>query len=1008
MKRNIFLILIIFLLGLNLVVGFDTSNSSGNIKWFWDCETAPTNGDYNVVNNDGYITTNTVFFKYGSSSCVPTNDLQWGTYPNDGSLWETDNSTFGAWYYINRTTYSDSNYDMFNIYYNGGVGGPYTEATVGHFVSKFSGATDSSVPSPLEEWFLFAGYHTAVNNIEWYLIRNNATDGANITYLFETDDIINFNKFIINVGANTFVDNAMIWDGNVTDILEEGYTPPSYDFNINLISPINNTYYNEYTQNFYFNYSYNGSTADSCGLFTNETGNFIIEELKTTGIPENTTIEMPHIFTADGTYLWNVGCNISNGTLYFANANYTIGMDKENPLIITDFINNSNTNLFINGQFNFSDNHLIYNYQLYIDDIIIQNQTNIDETTAQYNLSYYVGNLTLGEHNLNVIVTDAHTLTEISPIEYTKDKSGIKYIIKDKLFNDEYIKIYPSSYSSYVDAETTKQKDRYTFTFNRKSVLDSKSLIGESFIIESSDKIDIIEDSYCGHVVIPGLGPNGYWVDLNTGTYKNCETTKINDNSIRVTLYGLDGDRLTFNSIGELNRVEQNYTFYNKGMINISAYSALNDALITDYDIYQDGVFKQTTTNGTVYLINLDTTIYNITIVPLNFETKSVLINVTEGYTAYNFSLYTKNSLRIFIKDEITNTNITQNVTMKFTTNIATEFTNVTNTSGFYIDSLPATTYQILFSSDGYSSRTYTVTVGEHSSQELYAYLAQGTSIVTFTISDKSSNNPLEGVLINMYRLINNTWTILESKSTDITGKAQLNYLNATNYKFYLTKNGYDDYIFYLNPVLYSTYDIKMDKSSSINYTQDYDGLSIIYSPSYFINGTANPFSLIIAAPYGNLINYGITLTYPGGTATDTGTNANGEQLSVNIVPLAVTIYDTVRLDYYYTTTLSGRRNFTINLPINTPTDTNMTDSLMTANIDRTFGLGIFERILIATLTVLFVVGIATLIGQPLPGVFLGLLVFAFMVFIGFIPIWVVLPSMLIGFLMLAWKSGGY
>jgi hypothetical protein len=68
----------------------------------------------------------------------------------------------------------------------------------------------------------------------------------------------------------------------------------------------------------------------------------------------------------------------------------------------------------------------------------------------------------------------------------------------------------------------------------------------------------------------------------------------------------------------------------------------------------------------------------------------------------------------------------------------------------------------------------------------------------------------------------------------------------------------------------------------------------------------------------------------------------------------------------------------------------------------------LFERLLIATIIILFTVGIATLVGQALPGVALGLFVYGFLCYIGFVPLWAILPSMLIGFFFLTWKSGGY
>ena len=71
------------------------------------------------------------------------------------------------------------------------------------------------------------------------------------------------------------------------------------------------------------------------------------------------------------------------------------------------------------------------------------------------------------------------------------------------------------------------------------------------------------------------------------------------------------------------------------------------------------------------------------------------------------------------------------------------------------------------------------------------------------------------------------------------------------------------------------------------------------------------------------------------------------------------------------------------------------------------FGLGIFERVLIATVIILFVMGIATIVGQPLGGFVLGLFVASYLVYVAFIPLWLILPSMFIGVIFMIWKSGG-
>lgn len=362
--------------------------------------------------------------------------------------------------------------------------------------------------------------------------------------------------------------------------------------------------------------------------------------------------------------------------------------------------------------------------------------------------------------------------------------------------------------------------------------------------------------------------------------------------------------------------------------------------------------------------------------------------------------------LYISIYDENTGNPITENVTITFLSN-TTEFSNITNTGAFNISFLDDNEYRILFQAINYSSRSYMITTGTPIIQYLNVFLPLNTTTaeVIFTISDKDTSETLSNALISMYRLINDTWSVVESKYSDITGKAQFTYIMDERYKFFISKEGYTDYVFFLDPILFSEYDVKMEKSSLINYSQDYDNLAIIYSPTSFYCCEENSFNWIISSPTGLLGGYGYTLTYPGGTDTQTGSNALGGQLTSAFNMTNPQWYDSVTLNYYYITTLSGRRNFTIILPISFTNGTG--NSTFMANRDKTYGLAIFERMLICTLIVIFVVGIATMVGQAIPGFALGLMVFGYMVYIGFIPIWGILPSLFIGVIFLIWKSGG-
>jgi hypothetical protein len=200
-----------------------------------------------------------------------------------------------------------------------------------------------------------------------------------------------------------------------------------------------------------------------------------------------------------------------------------------------------------------------------------------------------------------------------------------------------------------------------------------------------------------------------------------------------------------------------------------------------------------------------------------------------------------------------------------------------------------------------------------------------------------------------------------------------------------------------------------MSKNNQVNFSYTLDGITTIFSPNLFYNNQLNTFNMIWASPNASLLSYGYNISLPNGTSyTQSASNSLGSQLTNTFNITNASVYDTVRIDYYYITTLAGRRNLTLNLPIiSNSSDVTLNNTFM-SNRNNTYGLGIFERVLICVLIVLFVVGVGTMVGQPIPGLVMGLFVYGYMYWIGFIPIMAIVPTLFAGFFIIVWKSGGY
>lgn len=359
----------------------------------------------------------------------------------------------------------------------------------------------------------------------------------------------------------------------------------------------------------------------------------------------------------------------------------------------------------------------------------------------------------------------------------------------------------------------------------------------------------------------------------------------------------------------------------------------------------------------------------------------------------WNLSNY---GINVTIRDSSSDALILENVTIEYKTPTS-ESIAYTTTGNIYRDDLESGTYELTIyaNNTGYSRRTYTVT-SNRSITQLTAYLSLNTSEVTFTVTDKYSIEYLENVLCSMYQYIGGSFQPIESRYTDITGKVKFTYQDNVRYRYYFSRSDYEDYIFYLNPVLFSEYSVSMTPTLTLNITPDYDGISVIYAPTLFYP-SENNFTFLIQSPDGLLKAYGYTLSYPGGSDTQADNNAVGSQLESTITISGASSNDTLMLYYYYDSDASGLREFTFYYPIMV-TEYNGT---MVGMRDQTYGLGIIERLIIATIAWLFVAGIGTLIGRPIPALGLATILMGIFVYIGFIPIWSVLISIFVVLLLI-------
>jgi hypothetical protein len=443
--------------------------------------------------------------------------------------------------------------------------------------------------------------------------------------------------------------------------------------------------------------------------------------------------------------------------------------------------------------------------------------------------------------------------------------------------------------------------------------------------------------------------------------------------------------------------------------VNITAKYILDNTTITNFNI---NITDNTTGIKRTYTsIDNKTEIeitqgrnYNIIMDSPGYAYNTItLLSFNQTYNNYTIYAYTDNSVTINIYDETTGFIITQNITIEFTQNL-TDFTNTTITGTYYQAGLSEGSWDIKISGGNYTLKTYTITVANRSTQTLNAYLSSISQTTIFTTMDYDTGLTLPGASIVQSRLINGSWTLIDNKISDISGRVQLTYVPTVKYQFLVTLSGYDTNLFYLDPVLFSTYNIRMTKTTTLTpeTTPDYTAVDISFynnltgTNKWYFN-RSNVLVWIISSPIGSLENYNLTLIYPSGNHTETGILATGEQF---IIPFNITSANSssrVYVNYCYKSTTSGQKCFINPYSIIGAYD----NTSIIANIGNTYGLGIMERAIISTIIILMVGGLFFMVAGFLPGLLISVILMGFLSITGFMTPWMVLPSLFIGIIII-------
>lgn len=377
-----------------------------------------------------------------------------------------------------------------------------------------------------------------------------------------------------------------------------------------------------------------------------------------------------------------------------------------------------------------------------------------------------------------------------------------------------------------------------------------------------------------------------------------------------------------------------------------------------------------------------------------NGSIRVIVYNSTDRYGFVYVTVYDESTLNRI--------SVNVNLTISDSNNILPDYTYTINTSNtpFFIENFAAGNYSFKFSGGGYSLRSYQVAVKNNTFSSLNAYLSTSALNTVFTIKDSSNSMGVENAIVTMSKSLGGVFTTVESKFSDVTGSASFNYVASAKYRFTISKTDYSSMVFYLDPILLTGYTIQLVPSSTASL--NFDNIGIVFSPTTFYNYQQNNLTFTISSPDGVLSSYGVNVSYPSGWVDDAGINVNGETFNLQFNTSATTsAFDTVNITYYFTSVNTGYHEYNLTYSIRGGV---AMGSFLRNQAER-FGLGDFEAVLIATIFILLVAGATTYFGGSLIGGVIGLFMMGYFFYIGLLPLWSIILSMLAGFVFISWRS---
>lgn len=345
-------------------------------------------------------------------------------------------------------------------------------------------------------------------------------------------------------------------------------------------------------------------------------------------------------------------------------------------------------------------------------------------------------------------------------------------------------------------------------------------------------------------------------LSLNSTLYSTTDGTKNNyswantqpPGTYYINVSAISNLTTTNSSLSKINI----YSILNITAKNITG-SNINTFTTTLYDTNLGTTTQYNTTNGYIQVNNTYNHNYTITTISSGYSYYISNKAVTLGYDTYTANLTPQNTICFNFYDMLYGTPLNNvNVTL-ISTSIYTYIVN--NSMCKY--NLNSGVYTLIATAPNYTTYTGTATISNTINNQSI-YLTNNAASLTVFVKN-TYDQYLLGAIINVYKQSDNT--LVQSKTTDLTGSALFNLDINQNYLLTVNATGYN---YYSQPLTITTSSIVITLGTTQNAsTNYYGGIVNTFSPgagNIILNNTNQQFNTSYTNQYWNITSCTFTL----------------------------------------------------------------------------------------------------------------------------------------------------